>query len=101
MKFRSGTEGAVSSWQLAAGGKDGAKVEVGIGFKPISRVGSERLIRSAIQYEIPIWNGGGGVELAVGCRRKRWRQGGGGDWFQADQPRGFGTIDPLGDSICN
>src|SRR5258705_1088269 len=51
-KVRFGTEGAVSSWQHAAGAKDGGKVEVGIGFKPISRVGSERLIRSAIQYAI-------------------------------------------------
>src|SRR5204863_9920949 len=51
-KVRFGTEGAVSSWQHATGGKDGGKVEVGIGFKPISRVGSERLIRSAIQYAI-------------------------------------------------
>src|SRR3982751_2007814 len=38
-KVRFGTEGAVSSWQLAAGSRDGGKVEVGIGFKPISRVG--------------------------------------------------------------
>jgi isocitrate dehydrogenase len=51
-KVRFGTEGATSSWQMAAGAKDGSKVEVGIGFKPISRVGSERLIRSAIQYAI-------------------------------------------------
>src|SRR6266550_4535675 len=32
-KVRFGTEGAVLSWQHAAGGKDGGKVEVGIGFK--------------------------------------------------------------------
>src|SRR5256714_1998784 len=51
-KVRFGTEGAVASWQHPAGGKDGGKVEVGIGFKPISRVGSERLIRSAIQHAI-------------------------------------------------
>src|SRR5436853_659714 len=32
-KIRFGTEGAVSSWQMAAGGKEGGgKVEVGIGF---------------------------------------------------------------------
>src|SRR6266567_2274087 len=34
-KVRFGTEGAVASWQHATGGKDGGKVEVGIGFKPI------------------------------------------------------------------
>src|SRR5687768_6700449 len=52
-KVRFGTEGATSAWQMAAGTKDGGgKVEVGIGFKPISRIGSERLIRSAIQYAI-------------------------------------------------
>src|SRR5437660_12155656 len=52
-KVRFGTEGAVASWQMATGRKEGGgKVEVGIGFKPISRVGSERLIRSAIQHAI-------------------------------------------------
>ncbi|HVT11539.1 MAG TPA: NADP-dependent isocitrate dehydrogenase [Fimbriimonadaceae bacterium] len=31
---------------------DGAPVEVGIGIKPVSRLGSQRLIRAAIQYAI-------------------------------------------------
>src|SRR5258706_16348098 len=51
-KVRFGTEFAVSSWQHAAGAKDGGKVEAGIGVKPISRAGPDRLIRSAVQYAI-------------------------------------------------
>src|SRR5882757_883381 len=48
-KIRFGTKEAVAGW---AGNAPGAKPEVGIGFKPISRTGSERLIRSAIEYAI-------------------------------------------------
>ncbi|HEX2971325.1 MAG TPA: NADP-dependent isocitrate dehydrogenase [Tepidisphaeraceae bacterium] len=51
-KIRFGTSDAVGSWQAQLGGNDEPKVEVGIGFKPISRLGTERLIRSAIQYAI-------------------------------------------------
>jgi isocitrate dehydrogenase len=51
-KIRFGTGDAVGSWQSLIGGKEEPKVEVGIGFKPISRLGTERLIRSAIQYAL-------------------------------------------------
>ncbi|MGE5608105.1 MAG: isocitrate/isopropylmalate family dehydrogenase, partial [Bacillota bacterium] len=51
-KIRFGTGDAVGSWQALIGGKEEPKVEVGIGFKPISRLGTERLIRSAIQYAL-------------------------------------------------
>src|SRR3954465_12514525 len=51
-KIRFGTEGAVSSWQMAAGGigapKRDLSVEVGVGFKPVSYLGTERLVHSAI-----------------------------------------------------
>ncbi|MCY2955342.1 MAG: NADP-dependent isocitrate dehydrogenase [Planctomycetota bacterium] len=53
-KIRFGTPDAVSNWQAMVGNNnhEECKVEVGIGFKAISRVGTERLIRSAIQFAL-------------------------------------------------
>jgi isocitrate dehydrogenase len=51
-KIRFATKQAVADWQAMAGGKHEPQVEVGIGIKPMSREGSERLIRSAIEYAI-------------------------------------------------
>src|SRR5205823_11288528 len=55
-KIRFGTREAAQAWsaQLQAVGAPAQEtdVEVGIGFKPISRLGSERLIHSAIGYAI-------------------------------------------------
>ena len=55
-KIRFGTQEAVNTWQaqLEAIGapKRQANVEVGIGFKPISYLGTERLVHSAIGYAI-------------------------------------------------
>ena len=55
-KIRFGTQEAVNAWQaqLEAIGssKRQANVEVGIGFKPISYLGTERLVHSAIGYAI-------------------------------------------------
>ncbi|HZL33689.1 MAG TPA: isocitrate dehydrogenase (NADP(+)) [Tepidisphaeraceae bacterium] len=55
-KIRFGTKEAAQTWQKqieAIGGpKREVGVEVGIGFKPISYLGSERLIHSAIGYAI-------------------------------------------------
>ena len=55
-KIRFGTQEAVNAWQtqLEAIGapKRQVNVEVGIGFKPISYLGTERLVHSAIGYAI-------------------------------------------------
>src|SRR5207248_1994270 len=51
--------------------------------------------------ESPLWNRGRGVELAARRRRKRWRQGRGGNRFQAHQPRRIGEINSLSDSTCH
>ena len=55
-KIRFGTESAVADWQaqLEAIGapKRELGVEVGVGLKPISRLGTERLVHSAIGYAI-------------------------------------------------
>src|SRR5262249_24001341 len=56
LKIRFGTESATRTWQaqLEAIGapQREARVEVGVGLKPISYLGSERLIHSAIAYAI-------------------------------------------------
>jgi isocitrate dehydrogenase len=55
-KIRFGTKEAAAGWQKQLEGigapKREMKVEVGIGFKPISYLGTERLIHSAIGYAI-------------------------------------------------
>jgi isocitrate dehydrogenase len=55
-KIRFGSAAAARDWQtqLEAIGAPGREVgvEVGIGFKPISRLGTERLVHSAIQYAV-------------------------------------------------
>jgi isocitrate dehydrogenase len=90
-KVRFGTEGAVSAWKMAAGGKDGAKVEVGIGFKPISRVGSERLIRSAIQYAIA--HKRKSVTLVHKGNIMKFTEGAFRDWGYALAKREFGGVE--------
>ncbi len=55
-KVRFGTKDAAQGWQkqlqgIGAPSRDVA-VEVGVGFKPVSYLGTERLVHSAIQYAI-------------------------------------------------
>jgi isocitrate dehydrogenase len=55
-KIRFGNKDAIQSWQAALEGIGAAKrdtpIEVGVGIKPISYLGTERLIHSAIGYAI-------------------------------------------------
>jgi len=53
-KIRFGTEQATQEWLTSAAlpTADGPALQVGIGFKPISRLGSERIARAAIKYAI-------------------------------------------------
>ena len=51
-KIRFGNIPAVKSWNKAIKSKDAAKLEVGFGIKPVSRLGTERLIKAAIEYAI-------------------------------------------------
>jgi isocitrate dehydrogenase len=50
-KIRFGTAQAVSDWNGRIGEKNGG-VEVGVGIKPVSQSGSERLVRAALNYAI-------------------------------------------------
>lgn len=52
-KVRFGTESAVSEWKEMAGLKDDTDWnQVGVGIKTVSKWGTERLVRSAIEYAI-------------------------------------------------
>jgi isocitrate dehydrogenase len=51
-KIRFGTPGRTDEFQKMAGQPTFGKVEVGIGIKPVSRPGTERLVRSAIHYAL-------------------------------------------------
>src|SRR4051812_9084623 len=51
-KVRFGTTEKVAEFKPAAGLVNARHVEVGIGIKPVSKTGSQRLVRSAIQYAI-------------------------------------------------
>ena len=50
-KVRFGTEEKVNTY-LGQLGQSNGQVEVGLGIKPVSRHGTERLVRSAIEYAI-------------------------------------------------
>jgi isocitrate dehydrogenase len=51
-KIRFGTSARTEEFQKLAGKASSGKVEVGIGIKPVSRAGTERLVRSAIEYAL-------------------------------------------------
>src|SRR5216110_2410123 len=97
-KVRFGTEGAVLSWQHAAGGKDGGKGEAGVGIKPISRVGSERLIRSAIQHAIT--HKRKSVTLVHKGNIMKFTEGAFRDWGYALAKQFFGAVEIDGGPWC-
>ncbi|MBK9710428.1 MAG: NADP-dependent isocitrate dehydrogenase [Kouleothrix sp.] len=51
-KVRFGTSARTGDWMDLIGQEAAAEVEVGIGFKPISKLGSQRLIAAALTYAI-------------------------------------------------
>ena len=51
-KIRFGTKEKISEWKINISEPGDEEVEVGIGFKPVSKLGSERLIVAAIKYAI-------------------------------------------------
>ena len=51
-KVRFGTTEKIAEFKAAAGMVNAKEVQVGVGIKPVSRTGSQRLIRSAVQYAV-------------------------------------------------
>jgi isocitrate dehydrogenase len=88
-KIRFGTVDAVGSWQLAVGSEGEPKVEVGVGLKTVSRVGTERLMRSAIQYAITHQRKS--VTIVHKGNIMKYTEGGFRDWAYALAKREFGA----------
>ena len=93
-KIRFGTREAVSQWnglvgiQNAAIGND---VCVGVGFKPMSRIGSERLIRDAMKFAIQERRKN--VTLVHKGNIMKYTEGAFRDWGYALIKREFGAVE--------
>lgn len=51
-KIRFGTEAKAGEFQKMSGSSEAGQLMVGLGLKPVSKLGSERLIKSSIEYAI-------------------------------------------------
>ncbi|MDX2248283.1 MAG: NADP-dependent isocitrate dehydrogenase [Bacteroidia bacterium] len=51
-KIRFGSEEQINEFNRSIGAPESSTVEVGIGIKPVSRTGTERLVRASIEYAI-------------------------------------------------
>ncbi|MBP9194903.1 MAG: NADP-dependent isocitrate dehydrogenase [Saprospiraceae bacterium] len=87
-KIRFGTSEAIAGWNQAAGLKGSDAVEVGIGIKPVSKVGTERLVRAAIDYAII--NGRKSVTIVHKGNIMKFTEGGFRDWGYAVADNEFG-----------
>jgi isocitrate dehydrogenase len=94
-KIRFGTQARVNDW-LALLEATGAPrrtlpVEVGIGIKPVSRLGTERLVHSAIEYAIR--NGRKSVTLVHKGNIMKFTEGGFRDWGYQTAREFFGAVE--------
>ncbi|RMG70777.1 MAG: NADP-dependent isocitrate dehydrogenase [Bacteroidetes bacterium] len=87
-KVRFGTAEKVSEFDQLRGSDDVPSVEVGIGIKPVSRTGTERLVRAAIQYAID--HGRKSVTLVHKGNIMKFTEGAFRDWGYALAEREFG-----------
>ncbi|HEX5581941.1 MAG TPA: NADP-dependent isocitrate dehydrogenase [Gemmatimonadaceae bacterium] len=93
-KIRFGTQERVDDWQKAleaigAPHRD-LGVDVGIGIKPVSRLGTERLVHSAISYAIQ--NGRKSVTLVHKGNIMKFTEGGFRDWGYETARELFGAV---------
>ncbi|MBX7243835.1 MAG: NADP-dependent isocitrate dehydrogenase [Bacteroidia bacterium] len=87
-KIRFGTLGKANQWAKEAGLEGADSVELGIGIKPVSRMGSERLIRAAILYAIN--HNRKSVTIVHKGNIMKFTEGGFRDWGYALAEREFG-----------
>jgi isocitrate dehydrogenase len=101
-KIRFGTTQAAESWlkQLEAMGAPAwrAQVDVGIGFKPVSYLGTIRLIHSAIQYAID--NGRKSVTLVHKGNIMKFTEGAFRDWGYKIARERYGAVEIDGGPWC-
>lgn len=87
-KIRFGTVEKVQAWEKFAGLDVEDKVELGIGIKPVSKIGTERLVRAAIQYAINFKRKS--VTIVHKGNIMKFTEGGFRDWGYALAEREFG-----------
>lgn len=97
-KVRFGTKEATAEWLKTIGSSETPTVEVGIGFKPVSRWGTERLVRSAIQYAIQ--NKRKSVTIVHKGNIMKFTEGGFRDWAYALAKKEFGAVEIDGGPWC-
>jgi isocitrate dehydrogenase len=97
-KIRFGTKEAAADWLKTIGSKEEASVEVGVGIKAVSRLGTERLVRSAIQYAIQ--HKRKSVTLVHKGNIMKYTEGGFRDWGYALAKKEFGAVEIDGGPWC-
>ncbi|MGX5729605.1 isocitrate dehydrogenase (NADP(+)) [Pseudoxanthomonas beigongshangi] len=94
-KIRFGTQQKANEWQQALEGIGAPHrevgVDVGLGIKPVSRLGTERLVHSAIQYAID--NGRKSVTLVHKGNIMKFTEGGFRDWGYQVARDYFGAVE--------
>jgi isocitrate dehydrogenase len=97
-KIRFGTKEAGAEWNKTLGSSDDSAVEVGIGIKAVSRLGTERLVRSAIQYAIQ--HKKKSVTIVHKGNIMKFTEGGFRDWGYALAKKEFGAVEIDGGPWC-
>jgi isocitrate dehydrogenase len=101
-KIRFGTAAASGDWQSTlekiGAPKRPAPVQVGIGFKPVSYLGTERLVHSAIQYAIT--NKRKSVNLVHKGNIMKYTEGAFRDWGYKVAKDFFGAVEIDGGPWC-
>ena len=101
-KIRFGTADASTGWQKAleeiGAPRRAVGVQVGVGLKPISYLGSERLIHSAISYAI--LNGRKNVTLVHKGNIMKFTEGAFRDWGYQVAKEAFGAVEIDGGPWC-
>jgi isocitrate dehydrogenase len=97
-KIRFGTAAATSEFATSAGQPAGAPVEVGIGIKPVSKAGTQRLVRSAIEYAIK--HKRKSVTLVHKGNIMKFTEGGFRDWGYELAQSAFGAVEIDGGPWC-
>lgn len=87
-KIRFGTVQKVQAWEQFAGLNIEDKIELGIGIKPVSKVGTERLVRAAIKYAIE--HNRKSVTIVHKGNIMKFTEGGFRDWGYALAQKEFG-----------
>jgi isocitrate dehydrogenase len=97
-KVRFGNAEKSGEWLKAAGLEDTGSVEVGVGIKPVSRLGSERLIRDAIRYAVE--HKRKSVTLVHKGNIMKFTEGAFRDWGYDLAKREFGAVEIDGGPWC-